>query len=106
MASWPTRSFPRINSGKRPAFAGTHGGWYPMGPEYAFFPRPNDRPAGNVIHGHRAHETARGTPKRKLPNVGSSGPERPKHYTSLLVAHAKARGFINGKPLPKKVKHV
>lgn len=105
MATWPTRSKPRINSGKRPAFAGTHGGWYPVSPDYAMFPREPRQHQGNVIHGQRAHETAKGTPRKKLPNVGTAGPVRPRHYTSLLAAHAKARGFINGKPIPKKVIH-
>lgn len=35
----------------------------------------------------RAHITMKGTRKHPLPNVGTPGPHRPKHWTKILASH-------------------
>lgn len=78
-------------------------GWHPASPEYANFPNPPKADQGKIIKGRRAHQTMKGTAKKKLPNVGSVSKSKPQHYTKLLAAQAISYGYLNGKRIAKRV---
>lgn len=88
-------------------------GWYPTHPMYSHFPgKPiegkNEFPRFSPCFGgwiKRGSKVGKGTAKHKHPNMGSEQRGRPRHYTALLVENARARGWVNGKPIGKGKPH-